>query len=421
MTQTQTILVGLDLCDDFSQIGFYNEKLFEPETIEYGNEKQDNRIPTIMAVTEDKKEWLIGDDAVRAIKVRKAVPVDNILDNVRKRKNHTIFETEFEAIDILAKFLSKTLLLLRPQFPNETIEQIVVTVKETDEELVKGIFDALAILGIEKDRASVISHAQSYTYYALSQKKELWMNDVSLFDFGEDGLMYYQIKIDRNKRPLTVSIKKTDYSEKLNIDSLTSMSTNQLEYIFENIARESLYKQIITTIYVTGVGFSSGWAENVIRQVCVGKRGFMGQNLFSGGACYAAKNMAGEDKFSDFMFLSEDMITGTLKVKALVDGNEAMIILAKMATPWYEAESTQEFILDNINEIEIIVKDEIKNSKTSLFVPLDGLPRRPDKTTRIRMKIKFLSPKSFVVSVKDLGFGTLFPATDRVWERVINL
>ncbi len=421
MEQTRKLLVGFDLCDDFSQIGFYNENIFEPETIKYENPAGDDRIPTILAVTNDKKEWLYGDDAVRAISNKTAVAVDDILEHVRNKESHIIFEKEFSAVKILARFIEKSLLLLKKEFPGDTIAQLVVTVKETNEELVKGIFEALHILGIERDRASVISHAQSYTYYALSQKKELWMNDVALFDFGEDGLMYYQIKIDRQKRPITVAIKKTDYSDKLSFDLLGVMYEEQLAYIFENISREALYRQIISTIYVTGIGFTKGWAEEVIKKFCIGRRGFAGQNLFSGGACYAAKNMAGEDKFSDFMFLSEDMITGTVSVKANVDGVKSDIVFVKMATPWYEARSSKEFILDDTKEIELTVKDELSNDKKSFFIVLDGLPKRENRTTRIKMKVKFLSPKTCVVTIKDLGFGMLFPGTDRIWEKVINM
>lgn len=421
MKETEKLLVGYDLCEDFSQLGFYNEKLFEPETIKYGQEGQDDRIPTFMAVTEDKKKWLFGDAAKMAVKLKNAIPVDKILEHVKNKESYILFDKEFAPVDILSKYFRHTLLLIKPLFPNRTITQLVITIKDTDQTLVAGIFDALAGLGLERDRVSVISHAQSYTYYALSQKKELWMNDVALFDFDYDGLMYYQIKIDRQKRPITVAVKKTDYSDKLNHDSLDILYDEQLAYMFENISREALYKQIISTIYVTGIGFVRPWAQEIIKKFCVGRRGFIGQNLFSGGACYAAKNMTGEDKFADFIFLSEDMVTGTVMVKADVDGMAKEIVFVKMATPWYEADNTYEFILDDINEIELIIKNELKNTRTSHFIGIDGIPKRPNKATRIRMRVRFLSPKECVVLIKDLGFGMLYPASDRVWEKVINL
>ncbi len=45
---------------------------------------------------------------------------------------------------------------------------------------------ALNRIGIGEDRYVIQLHQQSYMYYALSQKKELWLNDVALFEFGRE-------------------------------------------------------------------------------------------------------------------------------------------------------------------------------------------------------------------------------------------
>ena len=45
-------------------------------------------------------------------------------------------------------------------------------------------------------------------------------------------------------------------------------------------------------------------------------------------------------------------------------------------------------------------------------VPLDGFPKRPERTTRIQITAGFLDEKTMVVKVTDKGFGELFPKTD---------
>lgn len=420
--QSNRLLVGYDLSESYSQIGYYSEKLFEPVTIEYGKEGNNDRIPTIMAVTYDTKEWVFGEEALMQLKLKNGVEVSGILEHVINEEPFVIFDKEFDAVDILSRYLKHTLLLIKPIFPNDTISQLVVTVKKAQPKLVAGIFKALKMLGLDKDRVSILSHAQSYMYYALSQKKELWMNDVALFDFDINGLKYYQIKIDRQHRPMTVGIRCTDYSEMLGYDLLNVMYEEQLAYIFENVSRTALNKQIVSTIYVTGVGFDKPWAENTIKNLCVGRRGFIGQNLFSGGACYAAKNIdSDEDKFADYLFMSEDMITGTIAVKAYADAVEKELVFAKMATPWYEADNSYEFVLTDATEVEIIVKNEVRNTRKSHFIVLDGLPDRPPKTTRVRIRVRFLDPSSCVVTIKDVGFGEMFRGTDRIWEKIISI
>ena len=47
---------------------------------------------------------------------------------------------------------------------------------------------------------------------------------------------------------------------------------------------------------------------------------------------------------------------------------------------------------------------------------LPGLPKRPNKTTRLLVELNYVSPKECCITVKDLGFGDMFPASGRVWK-----
>ncbi len=58
------LLVGLDLCDDYTQISCYNEKTFEPECLGVDDQEEGQFIPTVMAVRNDTKEWLFGREAL---------------------------------------------------------------------------------------------------------------------------------------------------------------------------------------------------------------------------------------------------------------------------------------------------------------------------------------------------------------------
>lgn len=52
---------------------------------------------------------------------------------------------------------------------------------------------------------------------------------------------------------------------------------------------------------------------------------------------------------------------------------------------------------------------------------LDGLPKRPDRTTRIRLKAYCTDADTCVVKAEDLGFGEMFPATHKIWTLKIAL
>ncbi|MBQ2250231.1 MAG: hypothetical protein II327_01190, partial [Lachnospiraceae bacterium] len=80
---------------------------------------------------------------------------------------------------------------------------------------------------------------------------------------------------------------------------------------------------------------------------------------------------------------------------------------------WYEARSVLEVILDNQDEIELtILPHHDPKQKRIVKIPLEGFPKRPNKTTRIRIAAGFLDEKTMVVKIVDRGFGELFPKSD---------
>ena len=52
---------------------------------------------------------------------------------------------------------------------------------------------------------------------------------------------------------------------------------------------------------------------------------------------------------------------------------------------------------------------------------LDLNENRPNKTTRIRMNVRYLSTDRCAIKIRDLGFGDFYPATNRVWEKIIRV
>jgi len=172
---------------------------------------------------------------------------------------------------------------------------------------------------------------------------------------------------------------------------------------------------------LTGKGFVGEWVEPTIKNFCVGKRVFKGQNLFSEGALYTARELSGDTRFSDYLFMSEDMVVCSVSANVYFDAKERELLFVKTATPWYEAEKAYELILNDTSEIEIVIRNELKKTKLSYIMPVDLFEDRPNRTTRVRVKAKFLNTKVCAITVKDLGFGEFYPATNRVWEKIINM
>ena len=421
MDTHRKLIVGYDLSEDYSQISCYSYKSFEPIPICLSDiEDESSMIPTALCVKTDTRLWLFGKDGINCANNGEGILINGLLAKIRSGEKVTIFEQEYTGINLLEKFLRKTLTLIKNYFPTDPITKLVITIRDMDSILVTGIYEALSILGIEKDRALVISHASAFMYYALNQDRSLWTNDVGLFDFNESALNYYQISINRRLSPMVAGLVKKDLSDVLNYQMLLYKKVNA-SYTFENIASSVLHKQIISTLYFTGKGFEGGWADSIIQGLCTGRRAFIGQSMYTKGACYAAKELSGECKLSDFILLNDDMILSSVWLRLYTDATMKEVPITDAAVPWYEVNGSLEVIPDEDTEIEIIIKNIMTRNQIRERLHLNDLPKRPNRMTRLLINLTCTDKVTAMIKVNDLGFGELYPATDRNWEFIFNI
>lgn len=420
--ENQKLYIGIDMGTEYTQISYYDETLFEPCSISEKDGEELYLIPTVLAATKENGQWYFGADALQIGEEKKIPVIADFVSRIETGEAIVYYDREWGAADILKRFLRKCLHLVTVKFPAGTIQKLVITVEEKSDALTAALTQALHELGLEDERFAVITHQESYVYYALRQKKELWLNDVGLFDFSRRGLFFYRIFMNRRTSPVTVGIEKKDFTELLSYQMLMdSKNDGEMAYIFDGITKNALHKKIVSTIYVTGHGFEGSWHKSVLEGLCVGRRVFFGQNLYAIGACYGAKELAGEGKLSDYILLSEEMVLVDISMKIFTDTKFAPFYFVKAGTLWKDAEQTIEIIPDNESELELEVYDVMTQEKKTFFLHIDQIDGRPGRTTILEAGLKFLDPKTCVVQVKDKGFGNLFLSTNRIWEKEIHL
>ena len=192
-------------------------------------------------------------------------------------------------------------------------------------------------------------------------------------------------------------------------------------FVFENIANTLLYKQIITTLYFTGKGFEGDWAMESIQSLCAGRRVFMGQKLYVKGACYGAKELSGDRKLDNIILLNNDMIVNSVAVRAYVDGNIQEVILTDATVPWYEVNSEVEVILDDAVDLEVIFRNIITKEIIRERIPLNSLPKRPNRMTRLKLHLSCMDRNRAKLIITDLGFGDIYPAMGKVAEYIMDM
>lgn len=419
MDSPRKLIVGYDLCEDYTQISCFSYKTMEPVPVNIREEDENCMIPTALCLRHETKQWLSGEEAISCASSGSGVLVENLLDKVMW-ESVDIAGQKLSGTALLEKYLRKTLTIVKNYFPTEQITKLVVTMRNTEPEVVEKVYEALHGLGLERDRAVVMSHAGAYLYYALNQDKSLWMNDVGLFEFCREGLYFYQIHMNRRTKPIIAGLIKKDYTDMLNMSMLKQKEVNP-DYIFENVANHALYKQIITTLYLTGSGFSENWCKDVVKNLCVGRRVFIGQNLFTKGACYAAKELAGDHSLENFILLNDDMTMCSITVRVYCDTSYKDIPLILPGENWYEIDRSIEVIPDNCNELEIIQKCILTGETSRKVFTIRCFPKRPNKMTRWLINLVCKDKSTVILTVTDLGFGDIYQESGQKEEIVIDL
>lgn len=420
MSEERSLLVGVDLCEDYSQITCFSTVTYAPESICQDGDVEKYRIPTALFYKSDTAEWFFGEEALERHTNQNGILIKDIIQKASRKESVEIEGHKIEPVFLLEKYLKRLLSMLKPEYPSKTIRKLVVTVQEKNMILIQHIYQALQNLGISKVRASVQNHEQCFVSYAMNQPKELRVNDIMLFDFDEKGLMFYQISIDRRTTPNTVLMKRKSFRETLSYEFLKEDNTKEnVAYTFENIARNVLHKQLVTAIYATGKGFEGKWCRDVLKELCVGRRVFLGQNLYAKGAGYAARELVGEGSAGEYLYLGEETVTVNISMPLFTQSRMTEYPLVKAGTAWYNASKTIQFIPDGESEIELVIENVTEHYVDRHFISMDGLGQLSRKT-RIELSLEFMDVKTCVVTLRDKGFGELFPSSNRVWEKIIN-
>lgn len=420
MTEGNLIFIGMDMSDDYTQVNLYQHSIQDTVNISIPPDNANPLIPICLLVKEMTREWTIGEEAQRLNQLSGGVFIDHIFQKIKSSQRIEIYGVSFTYTQILSKYLKKILGYMRQHYMSSTITQLVITLEDDSQSMVEAVYEAAMLLGLEQNRVRIISKVQSFMYYILNQKHELWTNEVGLFHFGDRGLMYYRLSVNKKITPIPVIVDCIDLSDQFTLALMEADGTERFSQKFEIIVNQLLYKRLVTSLFFIGKGFYSDWADGVLKKLCVGRRVFKGQNLYTKGACYAAKAIANEE-LQEYQLLSDDMITSTIAIRVYQDAKEGNLTLAKAGTAWWLVNEEISVILDSTQDLELMITSLLKKEPVKETFHLDGLYERENKTIRLRIKLYFIDRQTAVLTVNDTGFGELYKTNFRIWEQILSL
>ena len=379
----RNVIVGMDLDRKNPQICYYETGSGDTQTAPMKNG--------------------VGEDSIEAV-----------LDALEKRVRERSLSEE-----ALHDLQDRGAALLRQSFrahgiddPEERIAGITITAEQLTRpfvSLVRGIYYRL---GLDRERAFVQDHKESFYYHTMVQDPALWQRNVGFFRFSDRDVTFYSMGMDTMARPITVSIEQ-------GITIHLAEERRRWDEQFYNMANASLRQNMYTSIFLMGDTFDKSWAGRSISLLCKGGRKvFVVDNLFARGACFAAREKVEGKRLGDYLYVSGDLVRSNIGMEMSIQGLDTYYPLISAGVNWYETEKECECLLTDKPEL-IFVISSADHEKTQLSrMQLPGMPHRPPKTTRIRLRMMYTAPGKCAIEVEDLGFGELFPSSGKVWHEI---
>lgn len=415
--------LGIDISKDYTLVGYSAPGMAEPDSMSISKEENRYLIPTCMYKLKNVQEWCIGEEASFRAKDEDngANYIDNLLEAVKNKGTYTIEDKEYKAKELLAIYLELVMDKAKTILEYDSVSHIAVTVEETEKNVVDTILGKLRIMGYRDENIRMLSHTEAFIYYVINQKRELWVNDVVLFDFSNHHFKYRRLKTIKNRVPGIITVEEEDFSKLMDMSYLSSPADKErLDDKFLRLVQEKFGKNIISTVFLTGVGFYDEWADKSIKEICNRRRVFKGYNLFVKGACYGALKRYNNITDTEYIFSCEGRTKANVGIVINHKERQMSVALSKAGTNWYEAGVKTACILDNVDKIRLLVSSVDNGAVKHVDIDVSPFPKRVNKATRVEILLSFVNDTVFEVVVKDLGFGDFFKTSGMIVKETIN-
>lgn len=196
----------------------------------------------------------------------------------------------------------------------------------------------------------------------------------------------------------------------------------ELDLMFLHLAGECLEGKTVSSIYLLGDGFKEDWARESLKFLCKNRRVFQGNNLYSKGACYGiGERIKPGKEWKEYVYLGADKLKSNIGMKALRLGEDSYYAIMDAGNNWYETSAEFDIILESGNTVEFVITPLTGENVSSRLITLEGLPERPQRTTRLNIQIEMSAVNQAVVTVTDMGFGEIFRSSGKAWTQIITV
>lgn len=420
-------VIGFDLNDLVSQISFTQINTGFLKSVNSDNNDERLGIPTVLCKRNGVNQWYFGKEAETLAKRGDGTLVGKLISFAKAGARLEIEGEAYDPVDLLILFVKRSLNILTSYINPNDVLKLVFTVEILDDKMIDILEKIVATVSIPRDRIVFQTYDESVYYYTIHQPKDLWKNNVIIFDYSNEFLKSYEFHLNPMTTPVVGFVDFVKYThfmlpKDMMEGEVSREKESRLDELFLQTVHDGFSGRAIGTVYLIGDGFDGDWFDKSKNYLCMGRKVYKGTNLYSKGACYCAEDKVTASELNKtHLFLGPDKLKGNTGLNMRVGGKDQYVVLVDAGETWYESDTTMEFILEDAKSVDIIVTPLDGAKRRIEEISLAGLPERPKRATRLRLEATFSSDTEMHVKVTDLGLGEFYLPSGKVFEKDIDL
>lgn len=407
-------VAGMDLQIEYAQFCYYDEEQGDAVSVSRHAEEEAYMCSNDLFFQTENKTWYCGETAQELYMTKLGQYYPDILKHLGDYSVIIVDGQEYDYMDLFCILIK---LQLEQCFGAEAagISKLVISSPMANSILLKAVQRLTKFLKLAKEQIELVSPVVATLFYVFRQDSSVWNNGVALFHYDTKEMMLERMRVQRYQKPMKITITK----ERLSMPAWNA-APEEKDAAFKDLCKTLFAGRTnnVSGVYLLGEGFSDNWLNQSADVLCRGRRVFVGQNLCAKGACYAA--------FSGSAAISQDgsvyvkapgMIHYDIGVKVLYQGREQIAPIVLGEREWFNIEGSASIFLDDTNRIEIDMYHRGRNELIQEVIEIKGLPKRPPKTTKLQISVRYLDEMRGEICIRDKGFGTMYPTTGKVYRK----
>ena len=353
--------------------------------------------------------WFIGDEAKNENVDNGDLVIDKLFYIMSNDGNARIGEISYDAQELVKLFFSNLL------SKYENLEYVTVVLRTGNVRYLEKIKNALMSYFKDRNKFKVSTFSEAFVSYIKSKDEEYYSDLVSLFDFTEKALTYYELVRYVDDNNLEYWKVETEEHLALPLDLLSGDAGKKVcDNLLYDFARRCIDEEKYSNIILSGLGFEDTSSyRDFMTFVCSISNVETDVTFFAKASYLLAMDNINNNFDSNVMLITDARTKASIKLLATVNQVNTKIELIKPGVEWFDIkDNVFDVIVDNerILKFEVLKVIERVVSEVPIAIP-DTAVLRDDKTNLYQISFVFVEQGLLHVTISDKGFGEFYEAT----------